>query len=106
MLETSDCFVLASKSETFGIVYIEAMAKGLPVIATRCGGPEEFVNKDNGLLVDVGDCEALTEAMVYMMNHKDLYNKEMIRQFCLENFSESAIADKIIEEYNKVIKNK
>lgn len=106
MLETSDCFVLASKSETFGIVYIEAMAKGLPVIATRCGGPEEFVNKDNGLLVDVGNCDALTEAMVYMMDHKNLYNKEKIRQFCLDHYSESAIADQLIKEYHKVIKNK
>lgn len=106
MVGNSDCFVLASQSETFGIVYIEAMAKGLPVIATRCGGPEEFVNKDNGLLVDVGNCDALTEAMVYMMDHKNLYNKEKIRQFCLDHYSESAIADQIIKEYHKVIKNK
>lgn len=106
MLENSDCFVLASKSETFGIVYIEAMAKGLPVIATRCGGPEEFVNEENGLLVDVGDRDALTKAMLYMMEHQSDYNKVNIRQFCLDNFSESAIADQIIEEYYTVINNK
>ena len=103
MLENSDSFVLASKSETFGIVFIEAMAKGLPVIATRCGGPEEFVNEKNGILVDVDDVKALADAMEYMMEHQSDYNKVNIRQFCLNNFSESAIADQIIDEYNKVI---
>lgn len=103
MVGNSDCFVLASQSETFGIVYIEAMAKGLPVIATRCGGPEEFVNEKNGILVDVDDVKALADAMEYMMEHQSDYNKVNIRQFCLNNFSESAIADQIIDEYNKVI---
>lgn len=48
--EECDCFVLPSAGETFGVVYVEAMAAGLPVIATRCGGPEDFVNEDNGIL--------------------------------------------------------
>ena len=39
--EECDCFVLPSAGETFGVVYVEAMAAGLPVIATRCGGPED-----------------------------------------------------------------
>ena len=42
-LSYSNVFVLPSNSETFGVVYIEAMALGLPVIATKCGGPEDFL---------------------------------------------------------------
>ena len=51
ILCNSDVFVLPSRSETFGVVYVEAMMMGLPVIATVCGGPEEFVQKTDGLLV-------------------------------------------------------
>lgn len=105
LLENSDCFVLASRSETFGIVYIEAMAKGLPVIATRCGGPEEFINEENGLLVNVGDIEALSDALKYMIYNKNRFNRDKIREFCYDNFSESAISDKIIKIYNEIVNN-
>ncbi|MEG1662864.1 MAG: glycosyltransferase [Clostridia bacterium] len=97
----SDCFVLASKHETFGVVYIEAMAAGLPVIATICGGPECFVNKENGLLVDVGNAEQLTEALENMIINKKQYNGKKIRQYCLDNFSPSVVAKKIIEVIEK-----
>lgn len=44
-----DFFVLNSNFETFSVVTAEALAYGKPVIATRCGGPEEFVNKIMGI---------------------------------------------------------
>lgn len=50
-LPQADAFVLASRRETFGVVYIEAMAAGLPVIATACGGPEDFVREEDGFLI-------------------------------------------------------
>lgn len=44
-------FALASHAETFGVVWAEALAAGLPVLATRCGGPEDFVSPEDGVLV-------------------------------------------------------
>ena len=106
MLENADCFVLASRSETFGIVFIEAMAKGLPVIATRCGGPEEIVNKEYGKLVDVGDIDGLANALEFMIKHKATFDKDKIRKFCYDNYSENVIADKIVGVYKELINNR
>lgn len=91
--DISDCFVLMSRSETFGVAYIEAMACGLPVIATKCGGPESFVNDSNGILVDIDNVNELVQAMEYVMINK--YDSYSIRQYCVDNFSEHVVADKI-----------
>ena len=90
---SSDCFILLSRSETFGVVYIEAMAAGLPVIATKCGGPECFVNDTNGTLIDVDDIDQAVVVMTEMMLKK--YDGNKIRQFCLDNFSPEIVAKKI-----------
>lgn len=58
----ADLFVLASRREGFGNVLIEAMHQGVPVVATRCGGPDSFIaNGDNGWLVPPGDDQRLAE---------------------------------------------
>lgn len=55
-------FALASHAETFGVVWAEALAAGLPVLATRCGGPEDFVSPEDGVLV-ADDPAALERGM-------------------------------------------
>ncbi len=105
-LEKADAYVLSSWTETFGIVLIEAMAKGLPVVATDCGGPDDIVDSDNGILVSPGDEEALADAMAYIKEHIKDYNKERIIRSCKERFSQDVIADKIISVYKDVLDKK
>ena len=102
-LSQADCFVLTSRGETFGVVYIEAMAKGRPVIATICGGPEAFVNDKNGILVPVDDVDAAARAIDYMVENKARYDSEGIRQYCYEHFSEEHIVKETIAIYKQVI---
>lgn len=97
ILKKSDCFVLASESETFGIVFIEAMSCGVPVIATMCGGPEDYVCEDNGVLVPVNDSDSLAAAMEKMINHIELYDRKLIAKQCRDRFSERTIAAEIIK---------
>jgi D-inositol-3-phosphate glycosyltransferase len=79
-----DIFVLASHSETFGMVLQEALAMGLPAIATDAGGvPEIIVHEENGLLVPPKDAEAIARSIV------KLYRDPALRQrlsMCARSF--------------------
>lgn len=99
----TDCFVLPSRSETFGAAYAEAMAAGLPVIATRCGGPEDFVNERNGLLVPVDDTKALAEAMETMMRERGEYNSAAIAAEIREKYSPATVAEQLTAVYRSLI---
>lgn len=103
LLCKSDCFVLSSRLETFAIVVIEALAKGLPVIVTRSGGPETFVRPEDGVIVPKENVEELAKAMKNMIKHYQEYNGEEIRAHCHDNFSQNVIADKIIEVYKQIL---
>lgn len=105
LFSKADCFVLTSRGETFGVVYIEAMACGLPVIATKCYGPESFVNDKNGYLIPIDDDEALFEAMKDVINNRGKFDSKQIKKFAQDNFSEATIARRITEVYSKVLKN-
>ena len=58
----TDCWLLPSTSEGFGMPGLEAAACGTPIVTTRCGGPEDYVKHGhNGYLVDVGDVQAMAD---------------------------------------------
>lgn len=97
--QKSHVFVLPSQSETFGVSYIEAMYAGLPVIATRCGGPESFVNESNGLLVSVNNEAELANAMRIMRQNYHNYDPKQISDNCIALFSSKVVAEKIVKFY-------
>lgn len=102
-LNKSDCFVLASRHETFGMVYAEAMAAGVPVIATRCGGTEGFVNAENGLMVDVDDVNGLAEAMKRMRAHSADFDRAAIAASAYNRFAPASVAQKIAHELERAV---
>ena len=103
VLEKSDCFVLPSNFETFGVVYIEAMAAGLPVIATKCGGPEKIVPSFAGVLIDKNDVNQLFGAMLDMVNSIDAYSANSIKEYVSKTFSPECIAQQLISIYETLI---
>ncbi|ONK21032.1 hypothetical protein BLX87_24205 [Bacillus sp. VT-16-64] len=104
-MQQCDAFVLASHVETFGVVYIEALACGKPIIATSCGGPEIIVNKKNGLLVHVNNVDALGDAMMYMFKNIDRYDPKVIREDCEIRFSEKSIISQLNDVYLSILHN-
>jgi glycosyltransferase involved in cell wall biosynthesis len=104
LLRSSHAFALASHAETFGVALVEAMACGLPVAATRCGGPEDIVEPSSGLLVPPGDAKALGQALLSLMDGRGRYDAETIRRRCWERFGEPAIVGRLSDIYEDVLR--
>lgn len=103
-MQSCDCFVLPSRYETFGVVYIEAMACGKPVIAVANGGPDDFVKPFNGLLIKPG-AEELVQAfyeMIGYLTRGNYYQEEKISNYIKSKFSYEAIAEQLEAIYNSI----
>jgi glycosyltransferase involved in cell wall biosynthesis len=99
-----DFFVLNSNYETFSVVTAEALSCGKPVIATKCGGPEEFVNEKCGILIEPKDEDALVIAIDYMLDNFSNYNSNGIREYAANKFGYDAVGKAFLQLYQKVIK--
>ena len=103
ILSDSDAFVLTSRCETFGVVYIEAMSHGLPVIGTICGGPEEFITLDNGILVKPDDVAATYDAIKELANNFNNYDRFKIASECKHKFSPEVISKQLCDCFESVV---
>jgi len=102
-MNSCDIFVLPSISESFGIVQLEAMACGKPVVATRNGGSEEIIVDDGlGMLVEPANEGSLAKAITEAI-YKD-WNKEFIMSYA-ERFTWKNIAQEITKLYREVLSN-
>jgi len=101
----ANVFVLPSLVETFGVVLIEALSTGLPVVATRCGGPEDIVRDGVGVLCDPGDVHGLANALAEVYKGYPAYRKSeaQIRQYAVDAFSSKAVARSLLEIYEEVL---
>ena len=99
----SDCLVHSSYYETFGIVLIESLATGTPIICTKSGGPEDIFEKGVGLLVDKGDPNKLSNAILNFLQNKNLFNKSFIRKNTFKKFSPKSISLNLKNIYSSII---
>lgn len=102
-LANAHAFVLLSQSETFGVSYIEAMALGLPVVATCCGGPSDFVNATNGCLVPVGDAAKAADAMCKIKAKYATYQPQQIANEVLQKYAPASVAKQLITQYQMLL---
>ena len=103
-MQECDCFVLPSRYETFGVVYIEAMACGKPIIAAANGGPDDFVKEFNGILIEP-NLQGLTKAIEKMLEHlkhEGYYDANQIAEYVKSKFSYEAIAQSLWDIYKTV----
>jgi glycosyltransferase involved in cell wall biosynthesis len=97
-MQAMDIVVHASNKEPFGIVVIEAMALGKPIVAGNAGGPREIVTDGvNGLLTPYGDADALAEALLHYLDDPEFARKvgaaarERAHEFSTECYAQNFI---------------
>ncbi len=96
----ADVFVFPSRTDTFGLVMLEAMACGVPVISSNAGGlPEINIHNLTGFLADVGDVDAMAAHTVYLLE-----NEERLQQFKEQALAHAAnfSIDKIVPMYENL----
>ncbi len=107
-LAAADCFVAPSTDEPFGLVYLEAMSCGLPVIGTQSGGPPSFINvvrgEPDGWLVPPDGEEELADAIVRAIDDPAgrLRRGENAARHVRESYSWNGLAGRVGELYEQV----
>ena len=103
LMRQSAVVVLPSRAESFGAVLVEALACGTPVIATRCGGPEDIVTERVGLLIEKERPDVLAAAIERVLDRRNDYDPAELRAHALKNFSWDRVAQQTVQLYDAAL---
>lgn len=103
ILKKHNILVITSQMETFAIPGIEGLASAMPVVATKCLGPEEYIDEKCGKLVDVGDIEGLAKAILEVYKTIKNYDKDYLVSVA-NRYSQTKVIDKAISIYKKQLR--
>ena len=103
-LASADFMVMFSNYENMPVVILEALACGLPVVATHVGGIPEMINENNGLLVEPRDEAALKEAIYWMAKNYQQYNAQKLRASVADIYGFEAVGNVLNKWYLEAIK--
>ncbi|MEA5111375.1 D-inositol-3-phosphate glycosyltransferase [bioreactor metagenome] len=102
-IRTSACLALSSNYETFGIVAFEAMASGIPVVATDVADLKPFIGNDFGKIVQQGDSSGFAAALLDVLGHPEKFDRAGMAEAVRQNFSEKMVSDKLDVLYQSVL---
>jgi glycosyltransferase involved in cell wall biosynthesis len=99
----SDFIAITSETETFSLVALEALATGKPVLATRCGGPEEIINTPElGIVIEQSEA-ALVEGFLLMARSYRKFNPTVLHASAIKRFDYRVISEKLRVVYQSLL---
>lgn len=99
----ADVFVLPSRQEGFGVALIEAMATGLPAVATRSGGPDGIVGPGDGVLVDADDEVALADGILELVATLGVIDGHAIAERAAARYAPAAVGARLVRLYREAL---
>jgi N-acetyl-alpha-D-glucosaminyl L-malate synthase BshA len=104
LLRAADLFLLPSRQESFGLGALEAMACGVPVVASNVGGlPEVVVDGETGALLDVGDVDAMAERAVEFLTPERWHRARAAAVARAREFDQAKVVPRYEELYQRVL---
>jgi len=103
-MRESDVFVSSSITETFGVVMAEALACGLPVVATRSGGAEYILGEGSPFLVEPCDPEALAQTICAVADGAMPFDPDEAAQSIIDRFGTTAFAARMTRVLDEAIR--
>ncbi|MFN3390891.1 MAG: N-acetyl-alpha-D-glucosaminyl L-malate synthase BshA [Meiothermus ruber] len=105
-MSVADLFLLPSEQESFGLVALEAMASGVPVVASRVGGLPELIEEGKtGFLCPMGDIQGMLEASLEILTSRTRRRNmgEAARARAIEHFRPEVVLPRYLEVYEKTL---
>ena len=103
-MNNCDCFICSSRTEMLSCVLHECAACGKPAIGTMCGGPQDIITEETGVLVPVDDVAAMASAMEEMLTRAKTYDRAAIRKSILARFGRDEVCRRLIEACEDSVK--
>lgn len=105
-LEFANVLAVGSRIEAFGVVFIEAMSTGLPVLATKTGGPDKIIPKFAGFLAAIESVPSLFVGLKNIYSGYHNYNPKKIRRHVEKNFSKQAVISRYSDLIHELCDNR
>ncbi len=102
ILSRADVLLIGSPVETFGIPAVEALSAGVPVVSTRCKGPEGFLTSECSELCNVDDPEDMADAILRMVSRLDSLDEQKVRHTA-KQFDGPSVAKRAMEIYKEAM---
>ena len=106
LYRAASIFVNPTHNDSFPTVNLEALACGTPVVTYQTGGSPEAIDKQTGVVVEKGNIEALSDAIMTVLNNPDCYTSSDCRNRAVTSFNKDVQFGKYIDLYESILSKK